>query len=447
MSCWAGLGPSQSINNFPNSFSLSALSFPVSPSAFPPVTIVPEETSTNASVSEVSGDVTESGDHQVSGEPSASGWVPGAPDTSGEPTSGVFELSGDHSGTGESGLPSGDLHASGFPPGESGLPSGELSGVSSGVFGIHGLPSAEEEILVPVSRIPEISGMPPQVESSGLPFGASGEISGTELVSGVSSGEESGLTSAFPTVSLVDTTLVEVVTAVTEQRQEGKGSIGVSGEGNLSGLPSSEWDSSGGTQGLPSGAEPSGEPSGVPELSGLPSGGSELSGLPSGLDASGETSGTLEISGLVDLSGLTSGTEGSSEASGITFVDATLEEVTSPPTTGAEAKETLETSGLPSGEEDGSGMVSGSLDISGEPSGHVDFGGSVSGVLEMSGYPSGVTDSSGDLSGIDVTSGLLSGEESGLTSGFPTVSLVDTTLVEVVTQPSVAQEVGEGHLG
>ncbi|NWW10348.1 PGCA protein, partial [Oreocharis arfaki] len=418
------------------------------PSAFPPATIVPDETSTNGSVSEVSGEVTESGEHQVSGESSASGWVPAVPDTSGEPTSGVFELSGEHSGIGESGLPSVDLHASGFPPGETGLPSGDLSGVPSGVVDISGLPSAEEEISVSVSRIPEISGMPPEVESSGLPFGVSGETSGTELVSGVSSGEESGLASGFPTVSLVDTTLVEVVTTVPERREEGKGSIGVSGEGDLSGFPSSEWDSSGGIQGLPSGAEPSGEPSGVPELSGLPSGGSELSGLPSGLDASGETSGTHETSGLVDLSGLTSGVDGSSEASGITFVDATLEEVTTtPPTTGAEAKETLETSGLPSGGEDVSGMVSGSLDTSGEPSGHVDFGGSVSGVLEMSGYPSGVTDSSGDNSGVDVTSGLLSGEESGLTSGFPTVSLVDTTLVEVVTQTSVAQEVGEGPSG
>ncbi|NWH84790.1 PGCA protein, partial [Aegithalos caudatus] len=420
----------------------------VSPSAFPPATIEPEETSTNASISEVSGEVTESGEHQVSGESSASGWVPGVPDTSGEPASGVFEPSGDHSGIGESGLPSVDLHASGFPPGESGLPSGDLSGVSSGVVDISGLPSAEQEISVSISRIPEISGMPSEVESSGLPSGASGETSGTELVSGVSSGEESGLASGFPTISLVNSTLVEVVTTVTERREEGKGSIGVSGEGDLSGFPSSGWDSSGGIQGLPSGAEPSGETSGVPELSGLPSGGSELSGLPSGLDASGETSGVHEISGLVDLSGLTSGIDGSSEASGITFVDVTLKEVTTtPPITAAEAKETLETSGLPSGDEDGSGMVSGSLDISGEPSGHVDFGGSVSGVLEMSGYPSGVTDSSGDISGVDITSGLLSGEESGLTSGFPTVSLVDTTLVEVVTQTSVAQEVGEGPSG
>ncbi|PKU45262.1 aggrecan core protein [Limosa lapponica baueri] len=287
-------------------------------------TVIPEETSTNASISEVSGEVTESGEHQVSGESSTSGWVSGVPDTSGEPTSGVFEHSGEHSGIGESGLPSVDLHTSGFLPGESGLPSGDLSGVPSGTVDISGLSSAEEDVSVSISRIPEISGMPSGVESSGLPSGFSGDISGTELVSSVSSGEESGLISGFPTVSLVDTTLVEVVTTAPERREEGKGSIGVSGEGDLSGFPSN---------------------------------------------------------------------------------------------------------------------------ISGEPSGHVDFGGSVSGVLDMSGQPSGVIDSSGEVSGVDVTSGLLSGEESGLTSGFPTVSLVDTTLVEVVTQTSVAQEVGEGPSG
>ncbi|NXN45005.1 PGCA protein, partial [Rhinoptilus africanus] len=459
---------------FPTDVSLLS----ASPSAFPPATVIPEETSTNASVSEVSGEMTESGEHQVSGESSASGWVSGVPDTSGQPTSGVFELSGEHSGIGESGLPSGDLHTSGFLPGESGLPSGDLSGVPSGMVDISGLSSAEEDVSVSISRTPEISGMPSGVESSGLPSGFSGDISGTEIVSGVSSGEESGLTSGFPTVSLVDTTLVEVVTTAPERREEGKGSIGVSGEGDLSGFPSTEWDASGGAQGLPSGAELSGEPSGepelsgqpfrvpelsgepsggselsgepsgLPELSGEPSGGPELSGLPSGLDVSGEPSGTHEVSGLVDLSGLTSGIEGSGETSGITFVDASLEEVTTTPSiTGAEAKEILEMSGLPSGSGDSSGTVSGSLDISGEPSGHVDFGGSVSGVLEMSGHPSGGIDSSGEVSGVDVTSGLLSGEESGLTSGFPTVSLVDTTLVEVVTQTSVAQEVGEGPSG
>ncbi|NXY83588.1 PGCA protein, partial [Alcedo cyanopectus] len=438
-----------------------------SPSAFPPATVLPEETSTNASISEVPGDVTESGEHQVSGESSTSVWVSRVPDTSAEPTSGGFELSGEHSGIGESGLPSVDLHASGFLPGESGIPSGDLSGMPSSIIDTSGLSSAEEGISVSTSRIPEISGMPSGVESSGLPSGFSGEISGTELVSGMSSGEESGLASGFPTISLVDTTLVEVVTTAPEQRQEGKGSIGVSGEGDLSGFPSTEWDISGGAQGLPSGAEISrepsggselsGEPSGVPELSGEPSGGPELSGepsgvpelrgLPSGLDVSGEPSGTHEVSGLVDLSGLTSGMDGSSEASGITFVDVSLQEVTTPSIRGAEAKEILEFSGLPSGGEDASGMVSGSLDISGEPSGHVDFGGSVSGVLEISGHSSGVIDSSGEVSGVDVTSGLLSGEASGLTSGFSTVSLVDTTLVEVVTQVSVAQEVGEGPSG
>ncbi|NWH66087.1 PGCA protein, partial [Geococcyx californianus] len=437
------------------------------PSAFPPATVIPEETSTNASVSEVSGEVTESGEHQVSGESSASGWASGVPDTSGETASGVFEFSGEHSGIGESGLPSVDLHASGFLPGESGLPSGDLSGVPSGAVDTSGLPSAEEDVLVSTSRIPEISGMPSGVESSGLPSGFSGEISGTELVSGVSTGEESGLASGFPTVSLVDTTLVEVITTAPERREEGRGSIGVSGE-DLSGFPSTEWVTSGGAHGLPSGAELSGEPSGgaelsgepsgvpdlsgepsgVPELSGEPSRGPELSGLPSGLDISGESSGTHEVSGLVDISGLTSGIDGSGEASGVTFVDTSLKEVTTTPSvTEAEAKEILEISGLPSGSEDASGMVSGSLDITGEPSGHVDFSGSASGMLETSGHPSGVIDSSGAASGVDVTSGQLSGEESGLTSGFPTVSLVDTTLVEVVTQTSVAQEVGEGPSG
>ncbi|NWZ19003.1 PGCA protein, partial [Asarcornis scutulata] len=459
------------------------------PSAFPPATVIPEETSTNASITEVSvsGEIPESGEHQVSGESSASGWVSGAPDTSGEPTSGGFELSGEHSGIGESGLPSVDLHTSGFLPGESGLPSGDLSGLPSGTVDISGLPSAEEDITVSASRIPEISGMPSGAESSGLHSGFSGEISGTELISGLPSGEESGLASGFPTVSLVDSTLVEVVTTAPGRQEEGKGSIGVSGEGELSGFPSAEWDTSGGARGLPSGAETSGEPSGlpehsgepsgvpehsgepfavpelsgepsgvpelsgepsgVPELSREPSGVPELSGFPSGLDVSGELSGVPEVSGVVDLSGLTSGGDGSGEASGVTFINASLEEVTTPSPAEAEAKEILEISGLPSGGGETSGMASGGLELSGQPSGHMDFGGSVSGVLEMSGLPSGVIDGSGEVSGVDVSSGLPSGEESGLPSGFPTVSLVDTTLVEVVTQTSVAQELGEGPSG
>uniref|UniRef100_A0A8C9L1P4 Aggrecan core protein n=1 Tax=Pavo cristatus TaxID=9049 RepID=A0A8C9L1P4_PAVCR len=454
--------------------------FPARPSAFPPATVVPEETSTNASIPEVSGEFPESGEHPASGEPSASG----APDTSGEPTSGGFELSGEPSGIGESGLPSVDLQSSGFVPGESGLPSGDVSGLPSGTVDTSGLPSAEEEVSVSVSRIPEVSGMPSGAESSGLHSGFSGEISGTELISGLPSGEESGLTSGFPTISLVDSTLVEVVTAAPGRQEEGKGSIGVSGEEELSGFPSAEWDSSG-ARGLPSGAEISGEQSGVPELSGEhsgvpglsgepfevpelsgehsavtelsgehsglpelsgePFGVPEISGFPSGLDISGEPSGTPEVSGLVDTSGLTSGVDGSGEVSGVTFISTSLQEVTTPSAAEAEAKEILEISGLPSG--DTSGTVSGSLEVSGQPSGHVDFGGSASGVLEVSGFPSGAVESSGETSGVEVTSGLASGEESGLTSGFPTVSLVDTTLVEVVTQTSVAQEVGEGPSG
>ncbi|POI34683.1 hypothetical protein CIB84_001565 [Bambusicola thoracicus] len=450
------------------------------PSAFPPATVIPEETSTNASIPEVSGEFPESGEHPTSGEPSASG----APDTSGEPTSGGFEPSGEQSGIGESGLPSVDLQSSGFVPGESGLPSGDVSGLPSGIVDTSGLPSAEEEVSVSVSRIPEVSGMPSGAESSGLHSGFSGEISGTELISGLPSGEESGLASGFPTISLVDSTLVEVVTVAPGRQEEGKGSIGVSGEEELSGFPSAEWDSSG-ARGLPSGAETSGEQSGVPELSGEhsgvpglsgepfevpelsgehsgvtelsgehsglpelsgePFGVPELSGFPSGLDISGEPSGTPEVSGPVDVSGLTSGVDGSGEVSGVTFISTSLQEVTTPSVTEAEAKEILEISGLPSGET--SGMVSGSTEVSGQPSGHIDFGGSASGVLEVSGFPSGAVESSGETSGVEVTSGLASGEESGLTSGFPTVSLVDTTLVEVVTQTSVAQEVGEGPSG
>ncbi|NWY04293.1 PGCA protein, partial [Nothoprocta ornata] len=420
---------------FPTDVSLLS----VTPSAFPPVTVIPEETSTDASIS-VSGEITESEGHQVSGESSASGWVSGVPDISGESTSGIVELSGEHSGIGESGLSSADLPTSG----ESGLSSGDLSGAPSGIVDVSGLPSAGEDISVSTARIPEISGMPSGVESSGLNSGFSGEFSGTELISGLPSGEESGLPSGFPTVSLVDSTLVEVVTAATERQEEGKGSIGVSGEGSA-GFPSAGWDMSGATSGLPSGAELSGELSGVPEFSGDLSGVPELSGLPSGLDISGESSGIPEISGQVDLSGLISGDDGSGEASGITFLNASLVEVTTPSVTEVEAKELLEISGLPSGSEDTSGMVSGSLDMSG--SGHIDFSGSVSGVLETSGLPSGVTDGSGEVSGVEVTNGLMSGEGSGLASGFPTISLVDTTLVEVVTQASVAQEVGEGPSG
>ncbi|XP_019359610.1 PREDICTED: aggrecan core protein isoform X2 [Gavialis gangeticus] len=455
---------------FPTDVSLLS----VSPSVFPPVSAIPEETSAEASVSGVSGDISASGEPQISGEPTSSGWVPGAPDVSGESASGIFEPSGEPSGIGESGIPSADLDISGLLPGESGLPSGDISGMPPVIIDVSGLPSGEEDLAVSASGIPDISGMPSGEEISelpeisGLPSGFSGEVSGVELTSGLPSGEESGLPSGIPTVYIDRTTLVEVVTTAAEMEQEGKGVIGVSGEGDLSGLPSAEWDISGKISGLPSGADISGEPSGIPDLSGapsgipdisglpsgvdisgMPSGIPDVSGLPSGIDISGAPSGIPDISGFVDLSGLVSGGDESGEPSGITFINASVVEVTTPSITEAEAKEILEISGLHSGEEDTSGAVSGILDVSGLPSGLVDFSGDVSGMPEISGLPSGIPDISGEISGVEVTSGQPSGvyDYSGLQSGLPTISLLDTTLVEVVTQTSVTQEAGEGPSG
>ncbi|CAM5087514.1 unnamed protein product [Natator depressus] len=448
---------------FPTDISLLS----VSPSAFPPVSAIPDEPSAETALSGVpSGEISASGVLETSGEPSASG---------------TFEPSGEPSGIEESGVPSVDLDFSGLP---SGLPSGDESGLPSGIIEVSGLPSGEEDLLVSASGIPDLSGVTSGLqeisgipEISGLP---SGEVSGVELTSGLPSGEydESGLPSGFPTVSLVDTTLVEVVTTVAESQLEGKGTIGVSGEEDLTGLPSAEWDISGKVSGLPSGVDISGAPSGIPDISGAPSGIPDISGLPSGIDFSGapsgipdisgapsgipdisgfpsgidfsgEPSGIPDISGLVDLSGLVSGVDRSGEPSGVTFLNTSLVEVTTPSVTEAEAKKFLEISGLPSGDEDISGTVSGILDVSGQPSGQIDFSGGVSGAPEMSGLPSGVIDISGETSGVEVVSGLPSGiyDYSGLPSGFPTISLVDTTLVEVVTQTSVAQEVGEGPSG
>ncbi|XP_075753176.1 aggrecan core protein isoform X2 [Pelodiscus sinensis] len=436
---------------FPTDISLLS----VSPSAFPPVSAIPEEPSAETSLSGVpSGEISASGVPETSGEPSASGWI------SGESASGALEPSGEPSGIEESGLPSVDLDFSGLP---SGLPSGDESGMPSGIE-VSGLPSGEEDVSA--SGIPELSGITSGLqetsgipETSGLP---SGEVSGVDLPSGLPSGEydESGLPSGFPTVSLVDTTLVEVVTTVAGRELEGKGTIGLSGEGDLSGLPSAEWDISGKISGLPSGFDFSGAPSGIPDISGAPSGIPDISGAPSGIpdisgapsgipdisgapsgipdisgapsglpDISGAPSAIPDLSGLIDLSGFVSGVDISGESSGITFLNASLVEVTTPSITEAEAKKFLEISGLPSGDEDISGTVSGILDASGHPSGQIDFSGGVSGAPEMSGLPSGIYD------------------YSGLPSGFPTISLVDTTLMEVVTPTSVAQEVGEGPSG
>ncbi|CAO2614166.1 Aggrecan core protein [Lemmus lemmus] len=433
-----------------------------------------------------------------------------------EPPSGRENLDTSVSGVGD------DL--SGFPSGKEGL---ETS--ASGIEDLGGLPS-EKDLVGSASGALDLGKLPSETlgsgqtpETSGLPSGFSGEYSGVDIGSGPSSGlpDFSGLPSGFPTVSLVDSTLVEVVTATTASELEGRGTIGISGAGEVSGLPFSEVDSSGDISGLPSGTELSGQVSGspdvsgetsgffdasgqpfgshgvsegtfgIPEVSGQPSGipdtsGTsvvpELSGLSSGQpDVSGEGSEALfgsgqssgipfvsgETSGLPDLSGQPSGSpmfsgttpstpdlvsgimSGSGDSSGITFVDASLVEVTTPTTLKEEeGLGSVEVSGLPSGETDLSG-TSGTVDVSGQSSGAIDSSGLPSPAPEFSGLASGVAEVSGEFSGVETGSSLPSGayEGSGLASGFPTVSLVDRTLVESITQAPTAQEAGEGPSG
>ncbi|XP_025774915.1 aggrecan core protein [Puma concolor] len=461
------------------------------------------------------------------GLPSAEGpevSASGIGDLSGLP-SGREGLETSASGVGDlSGLPSG---VEGHHPETSASGVGDLSEFYSGGEGLEtsasgaeelsGLPSGKEDLIgsasgdLDLGRIPSGtlgSGQAP--EASGLPSGFSGEYSGVDLASGPSSGlpDFSGLPSGFPTVSLVDTTLVEVVTATTASELEGRGTIGISGAGETSGLPFSELDISGAVSGLPSGAELSGQASGSPDISGETSGFFGVSGQPSGFpDISGGTSGLFEVSGqasgfsgetsavtelsglvsgqpdvsgeasgvlsgsgqpfgITDLSGETSGVpgvsgttsgipdlvpsavSGSGASSGITFVDTSLVEVT--PTTFKEEEGlgSVELSGLPSGEAGLSG-TSGIMDVSGQSSGAVDSGGFTSPPPEFSGLPSAVAEVSGESSGAEIGSSLPSGayDGSGLASGFPTVSLVDRTLVESVTQAPTAQEAGEGPSG
>ncbi|XP_053573635.1 aggrecan core protein [Bombina bombina] len=446
---------------------------PVSPSAIPPVTTSPEDISGEASVA-FSG---------ASGEPS--GEVSG--ELSGD-VSGIHELSGEPSGIELSGLPSGDISgetsgyeesgfSSGFETsgesGLSGLPSGEVSGeLPSGEVDASGLPSvvpeasgfpSGEDISGDVSGAPDFSGLSSAIlEISGLPSGdISGEPSGFELTSGLPSGVEfisglssgiediSGFPSGFPTITHIDTTLIESVTDAPETELEGKGTVEFSASGEISG------DISGQPSGLElsgdvSGFDISGEPSGLVDLSGDVSGVIEFSGETSGLDISGIASGIFDISGEVsgvgEISGETSGIFSiSGEFSGITEIS------------GAESGEFgisgdlsgfKEVSGEPSGILDISGDLSGEpsglLDISGAPSSFIDISGDFSGIVEISGEPSGISgDFSGafDLSGI---SGLTSGkfDEDGEPSG---VTLIDHSLVQI-TQLAEKEEEGKGSV-
>ncbi|XP_012930511.1 aggrecan core protein [Heterocephalus glaber] len=406
---------------------------------------------------------------EVSGLPSGGGLETSA--------SGVGDLSGLPSGdletsasgiedisvlpTGREGLEtsaSGVEDVSGFPSGEEGLetsasgvedisrlPSGEgletsvsgggddLSGFSSGresletsAFGeedLSGLPSGKEDLVGSASgdlafgRLPsETVGSGQAPDKSGLPSGFSGEYSGVDFGSGPSSGlpDFSGLPSGFPTVSLVDTTLVEVFTATSASELEGRGTIGISGTGEISGLPFEELDISGGTSGLPLGTEVSGQASGSLDISGETSGFFGVSGQPSGFpDISGGTSGISEVSGQPSEIPYSSG-----ETSGVT-----------------------ELSGLPSIQPDISGEASGVLFGSGQTFGITDLSGETSTGPDLSGQPSGLPEFSGTTPRIpDLFSGTMSG--SGESSG---ITFVDTSLVEV-TPTTFKEEEGLGSV-
>nr|XP_033777021.1 aggrecan core protein isoform X2 [Geotrypetes seraphini] len=447
-----------------------------------------------------------SGEPPVSGEPSE--------EVSGD-TSGIHQISGESSGIEESAMPSGVDLISGEQSGD-GLPSGEvssecvqsgrpsvemdISGLSSCILEGSGLPSADKDISGDISGISGLGEFPSvEIEFSGTPdisglssgiTEISGEASGLEFISGLSSGFDdlSGLSSGIPPITHVDTTWMEGITPTTAKEQEGKGIIDFSGAEGTSELTSGGVDISGLFSGFEMSGKPSGlpyisgessgvfdlsgEPSGVFDISGISSGLDDFSGLPSGssdisrkvtgVDFSGEYSGIIEISGetsgVSDISGLHSGLIfENGESSDITFMNISLQEVTPPFSKEEEGKGSLEFSGLPSGEEDISGIASGIVDISGQPSGHIDSNDISSGISETSGLPngtvdiltSGALDFSGEHSGVEYISGFPTemNDVNGLTSAIPTVSLLDSILEEIHTQTSIPQEAGEGPSG
>ncbi|KAL4836681.1 hypothetical protein H8958_003888 [Nasalis larvatus] len=388
------------------------------------------ETSTSG-VEDISGlpsgevlETTASGIEDISELPSGEGLetsASGVEDLSRLPSGEVLETSA--SGVGDiSRLPSGgeglETSASGVGTDLSGLPSGRegLETSASGAEDLSGLPSGKEDLVGSASGDLDLGKLPSGTlgsgqapETSGLPSGFSGEYSGVDLGSGPPSGlpDFSGLPSGFPTVSLVDSTLVEVVTASTASELEGRGTIGISGAGEISGLPSSELDISGEASGLPLGTELSGQASGSPDVSGETPGLFDVSGQPSGFpDISGGTSGIFEVSGQPSGFPDTSG-----ETSGVT-----------------------ELSGLSSGQPGVSGEASGVPYDSSQPFGITDLSGETSGVPDLSGQPSGLPGFSGATSGVpDLVSGATSG--SGESSG---ITFVDTSLVEVT--PTIFKE-------
>ncbi|XP_063781847.1 aggrecan core protein [Pseudophryne corroboree] len=417
----------------------------VSPSAIPPVSLLPEDVSGDASVGvsgvsgipsgEPSGEI--SGICETSGDLSGTSGLSSGVGICGEPSGSGFPSGLDISGeTSASGLPSGEVSGE-LPSGEmsglpSGLPSGDesisgsasgdldISGLHSGITFISGETSGADfvsgfgDISELLSGSGDVSGLPSGFEFiSGLPSGSgdvSGLPSGFEYISGLpsGSGDVSGLPPGFPTIIHVETTWIEGVTKTPETEAEGKGLTEISASGELSGLPSSDF---------------SGEPSGL-DSSGLPSGFFDVSGDVSGVDVSGFPSGIPEhsgdLSGFPELSGDISGDSG--ESSGIIDIS-------------GEVSGVIDISGDFSGVSDFSGDLSGILDVSGDFSG---ISGESSGLVDISGESSGAVDISGQPSG--VSSGIF--DESGEPSG---VTLIDESLTELF-RPSEKEEEGKGSV-
>ncbi|XP_075063863.1 aggrecan core protein [Mixophyes fleayi] len=353
-----------------------------------------------------------SGTIDISGESS------GIIDLSGEP-SGVFDISGQPSGTIDiSGVSSGIFDESGEASGvtliydsskelirpsekeeegkgsveTSGIFSGDFSGEVSGISGVSGEPSGFIDISGFVSG--DISSG--EVDISGLSSGVidlSGETSAIEFVSGLPSGIDdiSGLTSGIPTISHLDIPLIEVPTTGPVTEEAGQG------------------------------------PSGIFEISGIPSG-----------EASAESS------GIIDLSGVPSATEESGDISGIftsgipdikLITDDLIEAVTKPTVSqelgGVTYPYIIETSA--------SGDISGEApltvpEISGDPSG----------VPLTSGDPDrsvdGSTESSVDISGHQTVSTQDFSGETSVPDIIISTSKPDSELTLVSKEPEEAKQ-------
>ncbi|XP_069078816.1 aggrecan core protein isoform X2 [Pleurodeles waltl] len=396
-------------------------------------------------VSDISGD--------LSGVIGVSGDLSGMIDSSGE-LSGIMDISGDQSGimdisgeassvSGEhfsgdadiSGMISGIHYESGEASGitfidgglveltpptigeEEGKGSVEFSGIISGdgdISGVSGQYSGLTDISGFISGFDEISGFTSgHIGVSGITSGEgqfSGESSGIEYLSGLPSGthDGSGMASGFPTVSIIDSTLVEMHTQSPVAQEAGEGPSGVL---ELSGFFSGDH---------------SGEISGVPEISGESSGTIDTSGLSSGIvEVTEEPSGLLGISGehsaVSELSGETSG------LSKVTLISSELTEIESKPTVSQEMggltfPYVFETSVGLSASGEISGDISGVTAISGESSGIPFISGEPFRATEASTVASGYVSGSSDFTILDV-SGETSVPDIVISTSIPEIEL------------------------